>query len=337
MASRQRFRKNTELVRKTKPTPADAHVNTPLTNISVAYIQQATWASREVFPEVPVQKQSDVFYLFNRDDFLRDEARPRAPGQESAGAGFGLSTASYSCLVEAFHKDIEDQLRENADSVLQLDRAATEFVTQKLMIRRERRWMTSFFTTGVWGTDITGVNSAPSAGQNLRWNVTGSDPRLDVDTAKLSIKQKTGMSANVLIIGAEVMPVLRRHADVRDQFKYTSAESIDEVMLARFFGIDRIVVADAIFVNAIEGATTAPSFIAGKNALLAYVADAPSLMTPTAGYTFVWSGMSGSVNGARMKRLRADLLGSDRIEGEMATDFKVVAADCGYFFSTVIA
>lgn len=317
------------VVQKTRPTPSDAHVNTPLTNISVAYVQSSGFIAGSAFPVVPVEKQSDVYYLMDRDDFFRDEARPRAPGTESAGGEFRLTTATYNAIVEAFHKDIDDQLRANADSVLSLDRAATEFVTQKLLIRRERRWMANFFTTGVWGTDITPATL---------WSAPTSTPGADVEVGKMAIQSRTGYKPNKLILGARVMAALRRNPEIRDQFKYVSASSIDADMLANFFGVDQVMVADAVFTAAITGQTGVnPDFMSGRNALLCYAPDVPSLMTPSAGYTFAWSGYTGANQGMRMSKLRVDTIRSDRVEGEIAYSMHRVASDLGYFFSNVVA
>lgn len=326
-----------EMIRKAQPTPGDAHVNKPLTNISVAYIQTQGFVSDQVFPTVPVAMQSDLYYTFSRDDFWRDEAKTRAPGTESAGGGFGLSTSQYFTTVEAFHKDVSDQLRANADSVLQLDTAVTQYVTQKLMIRRERRWVSSFFTTGVWGTDITGVAASPSAGQTLQWDVAAATPRVDVDAGKVAITQQTGFTPNTLVICYPALLKLRSNADIRDQYKYTSADSIDEAMLANYFGVGKLVVTSAVYSTANEGATPATAFIGGKNALLCYSATAPSIMQPTAGYTFAWTGLIGGQGGIRIKRFRQENLESDRIEGQMAYDMKVVTPTMGYFFSGIVS
>jgi hypothetical protein len=44
------------------PTQADLHVNVPLTNVSIAYIQKAdAFIATKVFPKVPVSKQSDLY------------------------------------------------------------------------------------------------------------------------------------------------------------------------------------------------------------------------------------------------------------------------------------
>lgn len=312
-----------------QPVASDVHVNAPLTNISVAWLQsQGAYVADKVFPTVPVQKQSDLYYEFDRGDFLRDEAATRAESSETAGGGFRLSTTAYNCRVEGFHKDIDDRVRSNADSVLSMDSAASQFVTQKLMIKRERRFAAAFFTTGIWTTDITPGNL---------WSATNSTPRADVDTGKQTILGATGFEPNTLTVSYAVHCALRSNPDVRDQFKYTSADSIDESMLARYFGVERYIVAKAVYNSAVEGATATGTPIFGKHALLSYTPPGPSLMTPAAGYTFAWSGYTGAVNGMRMKKFRMEQLASDRIEGEVAYDFKVVSTLLGYFFASVVA
>jgi hypothetical protein len=313
-----------------QPSAGDVHVNGPLTNLSVAIMQDASgFIADKVFPTVPVAKQSDLFYVYTKEDFLRDEARVRAPGTASAGGGFTVSTSSYSCVVEAYHKDVDDQVRTNSDSVLQLDRAATEFVTQKMLIRRERKWATAFFGTGIWGTDIT---------PGTLWSAASSTPRKDVETGKTAILKVTGFKPNTMVLGAEVYAALRSNAEVVDQFKYTSANSIDSQMLKGYFDVENILIMNSVYTSSAEGAgTQTTTFVGGKHALLCYAAPAPSLMTPSAGYTFSWTGFTGSVNGVRVKRFRMEEYASDRIEMEHSYDMKAVVPSLGYFFGSVVS
>jgi uncharacterized membrane protein len=94
-------------VRKSQPTIQSAHVDAALTNLSIAYIQsQDVYIATKVFPIIPVDKQSDKYYIFNKNDWHRDEAKKRADNTESAGSGFTMSTDSYYADVWAFHKDV---------------------------------------------------------------------------------------------------------------------------------------------------------------------------------------------------------------------------------------
>lgn len=327
-----------EYVRKSQPTPSDVHVSGPLTNISVAYVQdEETFIADKVFPSVPVQKQFDQYYVFDKNDFLRNEARKRAPSSESAGGGFGLTTLPYNCDVVAFHKDIDDRVRANADTVLSIDAAVAKFVAQKLWIEKEASWIASYFTTGIWGTDVTGVAAAPGGGQFLQWDQTTSRPRKDIEVGKMAIKRATGFRPNTMVLQEEVFSALTDNAAIRDQFKYTSADSIDEAMMARYFGVQRLFVLGAVSSTGNEGGAQTTNFMAGKHVGLFYTTNAPSLMTPTAGYTFSWNGYTGAVAGMRTSKLRMEPIKSDRIEGENAYIQKVVAASMGYFLSGAVA
>ena len=114
-----------------QPTISDVHIDAILTNISVAYMQRAeNMIADKVFPVVPVDKKSNKYFKYDKNDWFRDEAQRRAPGTESAGGGYNLSTDTYSADVWAFHKDVDDQTLANADTPLNPLREAAEFVTQ---------------------------------------------------------------------------------------------------------------------------------------------------------------------------------------------------------------
>lgn len=323
-----------------QPTRSQVHVSVPLTNLSVAYIQSASeFIADKIFPNVPVDKQADIYYTYPKNAWFRDEAQQRAPGTESVGSGYGLATDDYSCKVWAFHKDVDDQVRANADSVLNLDRDANEFVMQRLMIRRERQFVDTYFKAGVWGKDYAGVAAAPGADQFIQWSdYTNSDPITDVKNARLYIKSITGYRPNVLLLGEEVFESLKQHPDIIDRYKYTQAGVVTVDLIARLFEVDRIVIGGAIYASNVEGATDAFSFVYGKKAMLCYSAPRPSLLQPSAGYTFSWKGYLGNnAYGVATKKFRMEQLESDRIEGSMSFDQKLVAADLGVFFETAIA
>ena len=134
-----------------QPTVSDVHVDAILTNMSVAYIQsQTNFVANQVFPSIPVEKQSDKYFVYTKGDWFRDEAEVRAPASPSAGSGYTLSTSTYNALVYAFHKDVDDQTRANSDNPLAPDRDATTFITQRMLLRQEIQWTSDFFTTSVW-------------------------------------------------------------------------------------------------------------------------------------------------------------------------------------------
>lgn len=318
-----------------QPTPRDVHVDAALTNVSVAYMQdQTNFIASRVFPIVPVEHQSNVYFKYDKGAFFRDEAQVRAAATESAGSGFDLSTDSYYCPKWAIHKDVDDDTVANADPAVDPYRDATTFVMQQLLIRRERLFATNFMKTGVWGTDVVGTTNF------AQWDdEASSDPFEDVKVARIKILSTTGHLPNKFVVSYETHEALKKHPLILDRFKYTSSESVTEGMLARLFEVDEYIVAKSIYQTSQEKASTAAyAFIASKCALLVYSAPSPSLLQPTGGYIFAWRGLTG-LNGAgiRTKRFRMEHLEADRVESEMALSMKLVAADMGYFFSATVA
>jgi hypothetical protein len=313
--------------------------------VATAYIQaDDSYVAAKIFPIVPVQHQANKYFTYTKGDFFRDQAQKRADTDESAGGGFNLGNASYSADVWAFHKDIGDQVRRNADPAVDIEVATTRFIMQTLMIRRDRQFASTYLTTGVWGTDITGVASGPSASQTVYWNDDGNgDPFTDLATAQTTILTNTGYMPNKLLLGWPVYQALRKHPLVIDRIKYTQAAyagTVTPQLMAGAFDIDEVVISKAVVNTAAEGATDSFSLIAGKNALLVYAPPSPGLMVPSAGYIFSWDGFTGMSNmGVRTASIPMPWRGAGtvRVESEMAYAMNVVGSDLGYYFSGIVS
>jgi hypothetical protein len=329
------------------PGSSDLHINAPLTNVSVAYLQNSgAYIANKIFPKVPVAKRSDIFWKYSKSDWRRTDAKKRAPGTESAGVGWNNDTDLYYCDVYAVHKDVEDQTRANADSNFTLDSDATKFVTGQLLLKRDIDWATAYFTTGVWDTEYTGVAATPTGNQFLQWDLSSSDPLTDITGIQIDFKQQTGFDINFMVIGADVWKALKNHPAILDRIKYTQRGVVTKELVAAFFDVDRLEIAYATQASgpqindaALQDASATYDFIVNSKAiLLGYAPRNPSLLTPSAGYTFTWSGYAaGNSEGLRIKQFRMEHLGSDRIEGEMTYDMKVVSTDCGVFMNAVVS
>ena len=313
-----------------QPTVSDVHVDAILTNISVAYMQEAdNFVASRAFPQIPVNKQSDKYFTYSQADFFRDQVQLRADGTPSAGTGYSLSTATYAAEVYALHKDIGDQVRQNADNPIDPDMDATRFLTQQMLIRQEIDWASNAFATGIWDTDRT---------PGTLWSAAGSTPIADIETGKQTVMTATGYVPNTLIISYKAFSALVDNSDIVDRIKFTSQDSVTPDLLARVFNVDRCLIMSSVYNTAAEGATAAYSAVGDKDALLCYTPRNPGLMVPSAGYQMVWSGISAGLGTASaVSRFRLDELKADRIEIEAAWDTKIVSSALGYFFSNPVA
>ncbi len=348
-----------------QPTLGDVHVNRPLTNISVAYSQEAAgveFVADRAFPAIPVENKSDLYWTYNRADFNRDEMQKRALASESAGSGYNLnSTGTYSCDVWALHKDVDDQIRANSDSPLSPDRDATIFLTNKALIRRENQWASRYFTPGVWTGLAVGAATASASFSNncqvVYWDNVTSTPITDIRHAKtLARLNSGGFVPNIAVFSRPVFDKLVDHPDFIDRTKYGQTAPNPAMatrrIIAEILELEEVLVMDAIYNAAAESAPVAGSanlatmgetetntFIGGLSAGLFYRPKNAGLLTPSAGYTFNWTGLIGSTGGAglRIKTFRMEHLASDRVEIDAAFDMRVVSPDCGFFFNNVIS
>jgi hypothetical protein len=304
-------------------------VDVPLTNVSIRYRQSdEVFIADKVFPVIPVSHLSDSFYKYDREQWYRSDAQLRAPGTESAGTGFSMSLDTYRCDVFAVHKDIDDQTRANADSQINLDVDAAELVTRHLLIKKEQDWINTFFANSVWGTSTT-----PS---NLWSDYGASDPIGDIETATLTMLENTGYRPNTLIMGPQVWSKLKNHPDYLDRIKYVQKGIVGTDLLSSLIdGNPRVMVPVGIKNTAVEPLAGSYDFFYGKHALLLYVEPSLTLNGVSAGATFSWTGYSPG--GVSMRRFRMENIRSERIEGEMHYDHKIIATDLGYFFNGAVA
>jgi len=318
-----------------QPTRSDVHVNKPLTMISIAYIQRAKdFIASQVFPNVPVEKQSDRYFSYPKSFWLKSQAQRRAPGTESAGSGFAIdNTPNYFADVWAVHKDIDDQTAQNADGPLSLQRDSTLFVTQQQLLRKELHWTAKYLTTGIWQGDPSG-DFTPA---NL-WDTANGLPITDIDSEKRKIKSQTGYLPNTFVAADDVFFAMKNNASILDRIKYTQRGIVTEDLLAALLQLDKFLVSQAVQDTSSEAQTDSYGFITSNSGLLVFANPTPSIMQPSGGYTFSWKGLFGAgADGGRISSFRMENLKSDRIEGEMAWDQKLVGADLGVYFNAPLS
>lgn len=327
------------------PIQSAVHVDSLLTNLSVAWFnEESNYIAGRVFPNVSVSRQSDKYRVFVKNDWFRDEARRRADTTEAAQVDFTLSEDSYFADVYAAKQLIGDQTAANFDLPGNLLQDTTRFLTHKLLLQRDIQFSSDFLTTGVWGLDKVGVAAGETGTQFRQWNdYANSNPILDIELGKTQIASTTGIEANTLVLGRDVLAILRNHPDVIDRINYTGnggRSGADESVLAALFGVERVIIARAIKATNNEGATPAYSKLSiAKAAFLAYSAPNPGLMQPSAGYTFSWNQIPGGIPGqpVAIKRYRDEPKAADVVEAQSAYDNKVVAPELGVFYSAAIA
>lgn len=331
-------------------TPSAVHIDAPLTNLTVAFLQDASgFIADRVFPKVSVTKKTDKYYIYNRADFNRTgQVQARAPRTQAPRVGMSLSTDTYSADVYSLATDYDFFTLANEDAALDIRAAGAQMLTHQLLIDREIKWASSYFAGGIWGTDWDGVASSPTAAQVIQWSdYTNSTPIADVTRIMRTVQLKSGgFKPNVMVVGKEVRDTLVNHPTILARLNggatVTNPALVTDAKLAEIFGVEEFMVMETVKNTAAEGLTESNSFIGGKLAGFYYRPRSSGLMIPSAGYTFTWDELEGaSGHGIAIKSYRGDYLAIDGIaevlEANLAYDHKVVSADLGAIIDSVIA
>ena len=332
-------------------TPAQVHIDQPLTNLTIAYLQSTTgFIADQVFPNVPVSKQTDKYYIYNREDFNRSgNVKPLGPRTRPERVGMSLSTDSYAIEVRALATDFDFQTLANEDTALDIRSAQSRMLTMQMMIDREKRWASTYFTDGVWDTEYAGVSASPTAGTSvLHWDdYNASTPIIDVTEAKRAAQLASGgFRPNVMVVTRDVRDTLVHHPDILSRLNGGATVSdtalVTDAKLAEIFEVSRFLVSDAIENTGAAGLDENNAFINTKKAALYYSPAAPGLMVPAAGYNFTWSTLDNSSGyGVEIRSYTGEYLAIEGIAEElhavMAYDMKVVGTEMGVFFKDIIS
>ena len=305
----------------TQPTRSQVHIDRAMTRVSIAY-RNAGYIAEQVFPVVPVQHQSDKYFVFDKSSWFRNEAGLRSPGTRGPFAEYSITADTYACKPISESMLVPDEIVDNADSPLQPRRDATEFTTDKVMLYAEKEVADLVFGAG-WSSSATPTTT---------WDDDSSDPINDVEVGKETVVGLLGREPNVMVMGRNVWTDLKNHPDLLDRIKFTSTGVMTEQLLAQIFGVPKILIGNAIYTTAVEGlgVTTSYSFIWGKHAWLGWVPPTPGLMQPAAGYMFTWKNRV-------VYRFRREEELSDVMRTEWHYNAKATCADAGYLFKSCVA
>lgn len=318
-----------------EPKISDFNFNDVLTSLSVAFIQEMdNFAAPRAVPKIPVNNLTGNVVTYDKDDWRRVEAEKVGAGSKPPRAGYGIDTdQSYDASNPVkLAKPITKQERLNSEDPVSPMRDAVRFVTNNVMLKRDSDFVSNYFGTGIWGTDLDG-----SGADFTQWEDSNGTPIRTIANEKDTIQENTGFEPNVLILGPKVWTELKNHDNVIDRIKHTQFGVATKELFAEVLGLDEVIVPEVSEDTSGEGAAASESFMFGKQALLMHRPEDPSLLTPSSGYIFTPRGFAGNEFGIGIRQYELEEEEVTMIEAQLAYDMQVVESELGVFFDNAIA
>lgn len=302
------------------PRPSQVHVSKALENISIAYKPQGLIAEN-VSQVVPVMHESDTYFVYSKDN-LRVPSTIWADGDVPNRSTWNLSTSTYTLTRNALRDLVTDRTRDNADKAVKPDVDTTEGLTGQIQLRMEIDLFSLINTAGNWA-------NTTSLSSTQRWsaNTTLSNPITFVDSATTSIRRRSGMKANTVVLSDSTFKAAKEHTSITDRTKYTSSQSVTPDLLATLFNVSKVVVSQAVRNTGEENVADTLTDVATDTAFVCYVEPNPGLKKPSAFYTFM---KEGSTRPYRVRKYRDDEREGDWIEVSNFYQIRVISSDCAY-------
>lgn len=263
-----------------------AAVVDPILSTYARGYRNSEFVAQTLFPRVTVPNRSMRVLKFGKEAFRTMNTR-RAPGADKKRVQYGYASDPISLVQDALEGVVPIEHQEEAMSVpgIDLGQGAVQMVLDVVDLGLELDCATMARNAANYGS-----NNKVTLTTTARWTQSASTPQADVDAGKEAVRRFIGRYPNTMVMGPNAFNALRRHAAVKEQFKYTGRDSITAEMLAAFFDVRRVVVGKGVYLPETAADTAQATDIWGDDVILAYVPEAENFQVPSYGYTYELNG-----------------------------------------------
>lgn len=268
-------------------TPGTARVVDPvLSSIAQGY-SNAEMIASALFPSVSVPVRGGKIITFGKEDFMLHGSQ-RAPGENTKRVQFGYGSGNFALVDYGLEGQVPIEVLQEGMAGPGIDHAAMAVrkVSAIMALRLEKQAADIARTAGNYAAANKNI---ALTGATLWSDLAASDPIGNIETAKDAVRAATGKRPNTIVMGAAVMKSLRQHSKVIDRIKYTGRDVPTPELLAALFGVQRVLVGDAIYAN---DAGTQFTDVWGKDVVVAYteLGSVADMGAPSYGYTYTLQG-----------------------------------------------
>ena len=314
------------------PDLSTVHINQPLSNLSLMY-SNTDFAAETVFPVLPVQKRSDLYFIYGRETALstsgldvNNKAKSIArPLQEAQALDWSLSTDTY--YAEKYHMRhlISDDERQLTDAPLEPETDAVIALKNRLMLDQEVMVAQQVGNSANYSSGYAVTLTTGSTGTSwAQYASPNSLPMQNLLTAAVQTIRGIQRRANSLGINHQAARILSEHPTYTNEFKYVSQANLTANGLAP-------VIKGLAVTEWLTQQLSGDVWLDTTNALpyaLAYYRD-PGVGPRTVhfGRTFDPGDPRSGTKGVSVKVYRDEPLSGDFVESQMFRDYKFVSKD----------
>jgi len=311
------------------PGLQELHINVPLSNFGTQ-LGTGSNAAPFISPVLPVEKESDKYWIGGREELNDDVETLRAPGTPARTINWGMETGDYSADEHALAMYLPHRIRDNADSPIRPQQKTITKLRGKLDLKYEKK-------VKAYATNLTVVPNGGIAGlgAGADWDAaSGTKIELNVFNAKEKIAGVIGREPNRIVIPknvAIIMAVAPELLDLRKAWDQTLL--IDGMLPSRLWGME-VLIPGSLQNTANPGQAAAIARVWTDASVLLFYYEEPSLEYSGFGLTLRKRTAAGT---DYMVKEWLDVPGfdSDLFQMSFIQDAKIINPEAGYYITTV--
>ena len=264
-----------------------------LTGLAQGYCSDSPLVGQFIAPVVTVECRTGAVIRFGKEAFATQNTR-RAYSAKVQTVSSKFSAVTYTLESNALAYEIPVEVLEDAKCLEVQNQTAIDLRTIEInnLIARISRGHElnviskvtdpATYETANYAASIT----AAVPGSNLPWSDPAATPIKDVLALQSITRQSAGCRFNAIVLGSAIYEALLTHPDIVGRVQYASTDVVNEKVLAAYFNVQSVMVADAVALDPVNGRLVS---IFPENGFLGFYSPAPGqnvvALAPSAGFT----------------------------------------------------
>lgn len=323
-------------------TPGAVHYDQYLTSFATNYYAEQNYLAGRVFPVIDVAKQSDKYYVFDAENENREFTglvKKAAPLTSPNMIEVTQSDDSYFSELYwvGFYMDMVTEA--NEDQILRTRERKARLTMDNMMKKRDRDWIDTYLTSGVWGEDLVGTTDF------TKWSDSASTPIDDIMLWKEDFEIRNyGLKPNKIVITKDIKRHLLSNTQILGRINggatVANPAMVNDAIIASIFEVDEIIWADAVSNKKEYGETEAAARMVTDRMLMVHSPNEAGIDVASAGAIFAWNQVPDFNFGISVASFTGDhyaaKLVSEEVHVRCAYDMKVTGPKLGTYISDLV-
>lgn len=255
---------------------------------------QSEFIGTRVMPVFETAEQSGEYPVIPVEAILKQQTTRRAPRSAYNRSDWEFENDTFDCVEYGWEEPIDDVEAALYSRFFDAEEVAVLRAVDIIMRGHEQRVADTVFDTN---------NAIGNAGVTNEWDdAANATPRADVIAGKQAMRAASGLMPNALVISSTVFDNVLATDELKNYLQYTTPHLVEgmdaqRATLARYFGLDEVLVGTAVKDTAAKGkAASIGDIWDDEYAALVRIPRQPrNLREPSFGRTMLWTADSPSI------------------------------------------